>query len=98
VEPAPPPRSIVIACDVSQIVDADARALEALARLQLGAHRLGVTIQLRNACPALVDLIALAGLSDVLVVADSGVEVDRQIEPREQARVHEEVQRGDDVP
>jgi hypothetical protein len=98
VEPAPPPprRSIVIVCDVSQIVDPDRPALEALARLQLTALRLGVTIQLQNACPVLVDLIALAGLTDVLVVADSGVEVDRQVEEREQARVDEEVLRSDD--
>jgi hypothetical protein len=98
VEPAPPPppRSIVIVCDVSQIVDPDRPALEALARLQLTARRLGVTIQLQNACPVLVDLIALAGLTDVLVVADSGVEVDRQVEEREQARVDEEVLRSDD--
>jgi hypothetical protein len=98
VEPAPPPprRSIVIVCDVRQIVDPDGPALEALARLQLTARRLGVTIQLQNACPVLVDLIALAGLTDVLVVADSGVEVDRQVEEREQARVDEEVLRSDD--
>ncbi len=97
-EPAPPPprRSIVIVCDVRQIVAPDASALEALARLQLTAHRLGVTIQLQNACPVLVDLIALAGLTDVLVVADSGVEVDRQVEEREQARIDEEVLRSDD--
>ena len=97
-EPAPPPpwRSIVIVCDVSQIVDPDGPALEALARLQLTARRLGVTIQLQNACPVLVDMIALAGLTDVLVVADSGVEVDRQVEEREQARVDEEVLRSDD--
>ena len=99
-EPAPPPprRSIVIVCDVSQILDPDGPALEALARLQLTAHRLGVTIQLQNACPVLVDLIALAGLTDVLVVADSGVEVDRQAEEREQARIDEEVLRSDDSP
>jgi hypothetical protein len=98
VEPAPRPRPIVIAWDASQIVDPDALALEALARLQLSAHRLGVTIQVQNACPALVDLIALAGLTDVLVIADSGVEVDRQVEQGEEARVDEEVQRRDDSP
>jgi hypothetical protein len=97
VEPAPPPprRSIVVVCDVSQIVDPDRPALEALARLQLTARRLGVTIQLQNACPVLVDLIALAGLTDVLVVADSGVEVDRQVEEREEVGIDEEVHRGD---
>ncbi|HEY5170700.1 MAG TPA: hypothetical protein VIK54_03125 [Acidimicrobiia bacterium] len=96
-EPAPP-RSIVIACDVSRLVDPDGPALDALARLRLTAHRLGVTIELHNACPVLVDLIALAGLTDVLVVADSGIEVDRQVEEREQVRVDEEVLRGDESP
>jgi hypothetical protein len=82
-------------CDVSQITEPDERALEALARLQLTARRMGVSIRLHNAGSALVDLVALVGLSDVLECAGSGVEVDRQVEEREQIGVDEEVHRGD---
>jgi hypothetical protein len=105
------PEPTVVGCDVSRITVADRHALEALARLQLAARRLGATIHLRNASPALADLIEFAGLADVLVVdptnpADcefdyyfdglSGVEMDRQVEQREEVRVDEEVHRGDD--
>jgi hypothetical protein len=97
------PEPTVVGYDVSRITVADQDALEALARLQLAARRLGATIHLRNASPALADLIELAGLADVLVVDPtdptdpvSGVEVDRQVEEREEIRVDEEVHRGDD--
>ena len=85
------------ACDVSGIVEPDELALEALARLQLTAQRLGVSIRLHNAGAALVDLLALAGLSDVLVVAESGVEANRKVEERKEVGVDEEVHRGDDA-
>jgi STAS domain len=90
----------VVVCDVGRITEPDAPTLDALVRLQLTARRLGVTIELHNACPALVDLIACAGLSDVLVVAGpgghgSGVEVHGQVEEREQRGVDEEVLGGD---
>lgn len=84
-------------CDVSQITEPDELALEVLARLQLTARRLGVSIRLHNAGAALVDLLILAGLSDVLVVAESGVEPDRKVEEREEVGVDEEVHRGDDA-
>lgn len=107
------PEPTVVGCDVSRITVADRDALEALARLQLAARRLGATIHLRNASPALADLIELTGLAGVLVVDPtaptdpgdcddfsvdlfSGVEVDRQVEQREEIRVDEEVHRGDD--
>lgn len=86
---------MVVGCDVSKITEVDARALEALARLQLTARSLGATVRLHNASAALADLIVLAGLADVLVV-DSGVEVDGQIEQWEQITVDEEVHRGDE--
>jgi anti-anti-sigma regulatory factor len=90
----PPSRSIVI--DASALTDPDAAVLDSLARMQLAAHRMGASIRLANAPRQLIDLLSLFGLSDVLPVeADSGVEVDRQIEEREQLRVDEEVDRGD---
>jgi hypothetical protein len=100
VEPIPPSRAIVpgavvVPCDVSRLTDPDMAALDALARLQLTARRLGATIRLHHASAALVDLIACAGLADVLVIDESGVEMDRQIEQREEVGVDEEVHRGD---
>jgi anti-anti-sigma regulatory factor len=89
------PERIVVRCDVSAITDVDAVALDALARLQLTAHRVGVTLTLYNADRALADLIRRAGLSGVLPVVESGVEVDGQVEQREEVGVDEEVHRRD---
>ena len=83
-----------IVIDVSRIAAPDAPALDTLVRLQLLALRLGATIQISNACPLLVDLIDIAGLADVLIVV-SGVEVDGQVEQREEVGVDEEVLRDD---
>ncbi len=109
VEPLPPSRPILIvvrgpvaasgplACDVGRVTEPDEVALDALLRLQLSARRLGLSIRLHNAAAALVDLLAVAGLSDVLVVAESGVEPDRKVEEREEVGVDEEVHRSDDA-
>ena len=45
----------------------DMAIVDRLARLQLEARRLGCSIQLRNACPELVELIELSGLDEVFV-------------------------------
>jgi hypothetical protein len=105
VEAHPPWKPPVIVCDVSRIAVPDASMLDVLLRLQLTASRLGATVELHNACAVLVDLIALTGLSDVLVVAGpdpnppdragSRVEVHGQIEEREQRGIDEEVLGGD---
>jgi hypothetical protein len=90
-----------VVCDVSRIVEPDGPALDALVRLALTARRMGNSVELRNACPLLVDLITIAGLTDVLVVGgrtgdgSSVVEVDGQIEQHEQRGVDEEVLGGD---
>ena len=52
-------------CDVAG-VEPDAVTVDALARLQLAARRLGCRVHLRNASPELCDLVALMGLDDVL--------------------------------
>ena len=44
----------------------DLALVDQLARLQLAARREGFSIRLRRACPDLVALLALAGLSDVI--------------------------------
>jgi hypothetical protein len=52
-------------CEVAA-VDADAVALEALARLALAARRAHCSVLLCGASPRLLSLIAFAGLDDVL--------------------------------
>ena len=52
-------------CDVAG-VDADAVTVDALARLQLAARRLGCRVRLANASRELRELIAFMGLQDVL--------------------------------
>jgi len=58
--------------------------LDALVRLQLAGTAIsGHPIRLENACPELVDLLALVGLSEVLpACAGSGLEIDREIDGR----------------
>lgn len=55
----------VALCDVCD-VRPDAVTVDALARLQLAAHRHGCQIRLRNAEGELSRLVALMGLADVL--------------------------------
>jgi len=55
----------VVGCDVHG-VDADAVTVDALARLQLAAHRRGCQVRLRNASGELLELVAFMGLRDVL--------------------------------
>jgi ABC-type transporter Mla MlaB component len=52
-------------CDVRS-VEPDAVTVEALARLQLGAHRHGCQVRLRHASAELRELVAFMGLRDVL--------------------------------
>ncbi|MEO8897302.1 MAG: hypothetical protein ABI352_06915 [Candidatus Dormibacter sp.] len=52
-------------CDVCD-VDPDAVTVDALARLQLAAHRHGCQVRLCGASDELRDLVALVGLEDVL--------------------------------
>jgi hypothetical protein len=61
--------------------------VDALARLQLAAQRIGWTVRLVDPCPRLVELIDLAGLKDVLVLEAVG-----QAEQGEQLGVEEVVE------
>jgi len=56
----------IVLCDVRG-VEADAVTVDALARLQLGARRAGSRVRLVHASPALRELVAFMGLSDVLL-------------------------------
>ena len=55
----------VALCAVND-VGLDAVTVDALARLQLAARRHGCRMILRNASPALLELVAFMGLEDVL--------------------------------
>ena len=70
------PTTIVL--DVSAF-SPDVATVDALARLQLAARRVGRGLQLRNASRELVELIIFCGLSEVLRVEPGG-----QAEEREQ--------------
>jgi ABC-type transporter Mla MlaB component len=52
-------------CDVAGL-EPDAVTVEALARLQLGARRLGCQVRLQQASSELRQLVAFMGLTDVL--------------------------------
>jgi hypothetical protein len=65
------PRPSTITCHVGA-VPADAMAIDALARLQINARRLGLELRLRDASSELLDLIAFVGLGDVLRVETGG--------------------------
>ena len=61
----------LVICDAHDLTDPDVVAIDAVARLQLTAKRVGRELQLRDACTQLRELIALAGLSDVVRVVPS---------------------------
>jgi hypothetical protein len=79
-----------IVCDVGTVFP-DAEAVDALARLQLNAQRLGLELRLRHASAALRELIAFAGLDEVLRVEAQG-----QAEEREERLGVEEERELDD--
>ena len=77
--------------DVAALTRPDAGTVEALARLQLTARRLGRRMWLRHPSPELVELLTLCGLADVL-----RVEPRRQPEEREnRLRIEDRGERGD---
>ncbi len=81
----------VVVCDVGALVNPDAAAIDALARLQLTARRLGRQVWLRNASARLQELLFLMGLSDVLPLwRELRLESSGQAEQREESRGVEE--------
>jgi ABC-type transporter Mla MlaB component len=81
----------LVVCDLRNVIDPDAVAVDALARLQLTAKRVGRRFCLVEACGELQELLALMGLRDV-VPLDAGLsrEPRGQAEKREEARSIEE--------
>jgi hypothetical protein len=81
----------LVVCDVGGL-EATIATVDALARLQLTARRLGRRIELRGGTPELARLLAFVGLADVLRLGGDC----RQPEEREQPRgIEERVDRGD---
>jgi ABC-type transporter Mla MlaB component len=74
----------LVVCDVRALTKPDAATIDALARLQLTARRLGSQVRLRHACGALQDLLALVGLSEVVPLSPAS-----RLEPRGQAEQRE---------
>lgn len=56
----------LVVCDAGAIVDPDAVAVEALARVRLTVRRLGRRVRVRNSCCELRELLAFMGLADIL--------------------------------
>jgi hypothetical protein len=84
------PSRATIVCDVGA-AEPSLRTVDALARLQLAARRIGRDVRLGSPSPELVELVALAGLGELL-----RVETGREAEEREDALgVEEERQLGD---
>lgn len=74
----------LLVCDLAGLADADCGTVEALARLQLTARRLGRRIRLEHPSPQLHQLLALVGLCDVVgACPDLGLEAQGQAEERE---------------
>ncbi|MGH2701947.1 MAG: STAS domain-containing protein [Actinomycetota bacterium] len=74
----------LVICDVGALTRPDAATIDALARLQLTARRLGSQVRLRHACGALQDLLALVGLSEVVPLSEGS-----RLEPWGQAEQRE---------
>src|SRR5438105_3523700 len=76
----------VAACDVRRLDAPDGGTVDALARMQLTARRIGCRIRLRHAGDKLQELLDLMGLRDVVPAEDElHVETRGEAEQREQA-------------
>ena len=73
----------------------DLGAVEELARLQLGARRLGLSIELRDVCPRLRELLELVGLAGPATGGGLALQAGGEAEGGEQLGVQEAVEPGD---
>jgi ABC-type transporter Mla MlaB component len=87
----------VVVCDVGAVVSPDAVTVDALARLQLVARRVGRRVLLLHAERELLDLLDLMGLANVVpLCGDLSLEARRKTEQREEPRgVEKERDSGD---
>jgi len=58
--------AVLVVCDVAEVTDPDCGTVDALARMQLTTRRLGRELRLRGVSEELHDVLALAGLCDVV--------------------------------
>ena len=77
-------------CDVGMIDAPDAAVVDLLCRLRLITRRLGLELEIRAASTELGELLFLMGLSGVVPVDPSGVELEGQAKEREHPRGVEE--------
>jgi ABC-type transporter Mla MlaB component len=82
----------IVVCDVRALVHVDAGTVDALARLQLNAQRLGACVRLHYPSRELLELLDFMGLSDVLLSVEPG----GQAEQREHGVGVEEERQLDD--
>jgi anti-anti-sigma regulatory factor len=61
----------VVVCDLSEFHCADMASIDALARLQLSARRLGLTLHIRPLSPQMAALLAWTGLERALLGSPS---------------------------
>jgi ABC-type transporter Mla MlaB component len=88
-----------LVCDVGDLDRPDAVVVDALARLQLTARRLGRRVSLRNACGDLRSLLAFTGLTDAVPLCSaSTVQAEREPEQGKQVRGVEEEADSRDPP
>jgi ABC-type transporter Mla MlaB component len=85
----------LVVCDVRELIDADAFAIDLIARLQLTARRLGARVCVRHASKPLRDLLAFTGIAEVCGLR---VELERQPEEGEEGLRVEEEGELDDAP
>ena len=92
---AEPVKPIVVVIDGARFDRPDLATVNALARLQLAATRLGWTVRLRNPTAELCALLDLVGLRDVIGAGPLLLEPGGQPEGGEQLGIEEVVEAGD---
>ena len=85
----------VLACDASGLAEADCVAVDAIARLQLTARRLGRRICVRHAPMELEELLSFTGLAEICGLV---AVIERETEEREDPLGVEEEGQLDDPP
>ena len=73
---------VLAVCDVAAVRRVDAVLVEALARLDLTARRLGFRFEIHHASPLLRGLVVLMGLDGVLRLVEPGGEAEQREQPR----------------
>jgi ABC-type transporter Mla MlaB component len=77
-------------CDVGMVERPDAATVDLLCRIRLIIRRMGLGLEVRAASTELAEVLFLMGLSDVVPLSGSGVELEGQPEEREHPRRVEE--------